>query len=279
MEIPFIGGSYDLDNRHASVQRTVNLIPTPEEPGNERTAWVFKDAPGLESWSIAPDPEPAGEYVFLDTMLGEAAVSLSARSPDTAPVGFAWTKYTAFGLVSNGSGLAQSEEANDGLMNSSGSSPSLDITLPETYNIEFTGRPSIEGSEVCYFVISTGPDFVSGSDSSNENFRVGVGRAPLGIGGSDYKVFVSWVRSGLGSVAQTYPVADDSEVEVEVRFTPTEFTVYIDGVLAEPDSGGSVSPTIFAPLTEITNIGLRADAHPTGALYTTINRVAIFIPP
>lgn len=47
MEIPFIGPSYNLDSRESGVQRTINLIPHPQEPGNERTAWVFKDVPGL----------------------------------------------------------------------------------------------------------------------------------------------------------------------------------------------------------------------------------------
>lgn len=46
-DIPFVGPSYNLTSRPASVQRTINLIPVPQEPGNERTAWVFKDAPGL----------------------------------------------------------------------------------------------------------------------------------------------------------------------------------------------------------------------------------------
>jgi hypothetical protein len=47
MEIPFVGPSYNLDSRPSGVQRTVNLIPHPQEPGNERTAWVFQDVPGL----------------------------------------------------------------------------------------------------------------------------------------------------------------------------------------------------------------------------------------
>lgn len=44
---PFIGPSYQLASRPASVQRTVNMIPVPLEPGNERTEFVFKDLPGL----------------------------------------------------------------------------------------------------------------------------------------------------------------------------------------------------------------------------------------
>lgn len=53
--IPFIGPSYNLRRRHHSVQRAVNLVPVPLEPGNERTAWVFKDAPGLVAFGAIPD--------------------------------------------------------------------------------------------------------------------------------------------------------------------------------------------------------------------------------
>jgi len=56
--IPFIGPSYNLRRRHHSLQRSVNLVPVPLEPGNERTAWVFKDAPGLSLFtaSVAGGP-------------------------------------------------------------------------------------------------------------------------------------------------------------------------------------------------------------------------------
>jgi hypothetical protein len=47
-QIRFVGPSYNLRRRSASVQRTVNMAPVPVEPGNERSAWVFKDVPGLE---------------------------------------------------------------------------------------------------------------------------------------------------------------------------------------------------------------------------------------
>lgn len=47
--IPFVGPSYNLRRRPLSVQRTINLMPVPQEPGNERSGWVFKDCPGLVS--------------------------------------------------------------------------------------------------------------------------------------------------------------------------------------------------------------------------------------
>lgn len=47
MTVPFVDGSFQLRSRGADFQRTVGLIPIPMEPANERTAWVFKDIPGL----------------------------------------------------------------------------------------------------------------------------------------------------------------------------------------------------------------------------------------
>jgi hypothetical protein len=58
----FIGPSYNLESRPASVQRTVNLVPVPLEPGNERSGWVFRDVPGLveavSEWDTS-EPPPA----------------------------------------------------------------------------------------------------------------------------------------------------------------------------------------------------------------------------
>jgi hypothetical protein len=56
-QIAFVGPSYNLRRRQASVQRTVNLVPVPQEPGNERTKWVFKDAPGLQAFFVSVDLE------------------------------------------------------------------------------------------------------------------------------------------------------------------------------------------------------------------------------
>lgn len=55
MNPPFIGPSYNLPRRMASIQRTVNLIPVPLEAGNERTTWVFRDVPGLELVYLSQD--------------------------------------------------------------------------------------------------------------------------------------------------------------------------------------------------------------------------------
>lgn len=54
MDIKFIGPTYDLPSRPSGLQRTVNMVPVPQEPGNERTAWVFKDIPGLVAFNTPP---------------------------------------------------------------------------------------------------------------------------------------------------------------------------------------------------------------------------------
>lgn len=56
---PFIGPSYALRNRYGSVARTVNLMPRPIEPGNERTDWIFVDVEGLVE---ATSENPATYY-------------------------------------------------------------------------------------------------------------------------------------------------------------------------------------------------------------------------
>lgn len=72
MELPFIGPSYHLESRPSGVQRTINMVPVPEEPGNERTAWVFKDVPGLVVFNEpAPPPPPPSDpyYDFVILLL------------------------------------------------------------------------------------------------------------------------------------------------------------------------------------------------------------------
>ena len=71
-KVPFVGRSYNLRSRPASVQRTVNLIPVPVEPGNERTPWVFKDAPGLVEFSVAPPPS---DLLYFEVLTTDASTS------------------------------------------------------------------------------------------------------------------------------------------------------------------------------------------------------------
>lgn len=59
----FIGPSYNLESRPASVQRTVNMVPVPLEPGNERAGFVFRDVPGLVLGVTEFAPEPQIEFI------------------------------------------------------------------------------------------------------------------------------------------------------------------------------------------------------------------------
>jgi hypothetical protein len=86
---PFIGPSYNLDSRPASVQRTVNLMPVPNEPGNERAGWVFRDVPGLvavDQTVIVPEVPPEGPPVIsqLDFHDAQTASPYLGGSPNIA---------------------------------------------------------------------------------------------------------------------------------------------------------------------------------------------------
>jgi hypothetical protein len=50
---PLVGPSYNLRDRPASVQRSINLMPVPVEAGNERAGWTLKDVPGLRVFSVS----------------------------------------------------------------------------------------------------------------------------------------------------------------------------------------------------------------------------------
>lgn len=74
MDPKFIGPTYQLPSRPASVQRTVNMLVYPMEPGNERTRWAFEDAPGLEVFNEPPvvatgwdSSNETGSWVFTNS--------------------------------------------------------------------------------------------------------------------------------------------------------------------------------------------------------------------
>lgn len=62
----FVGPSYNLESKPASVQRTINMVPVANEPGNERVRWVLKDCPGLTAFSITADLQ--GLLAFNDAV-------------------------------------------------------------------------------------------------------------------------------------------------------------------------------------------------------------------
>jgi len=89
----FVGPTYDLPGKPASVQRTINMIPVSQEMGNERSPWVFKDAPGLSSFSIASAPLPVSmqwdsEYVEGPGGISNGGRTFSEGSDDTQT----WTR-------------------------------------------------------------------------------------------------------------------------------------------------------------------------------------------
>jgi hypothetical protein len=100
-----IGPSYNLESRPASVQRTINMVPVPLEAGNERTAFVFKDVPGLVSavseWDEAPPTDPF--FADVHTLM----MPLDATTPliNYAPAG---------GNISRGGGTQATPTATGG---------------------------------------------------------------------------------------------------------------------------------------------------------------------
>ena len=78
MQTPFIGPSYNLDSRPASVQRTINLIPVPLEPGNERAPWVLKDVPGL----VQIYPQPPAACITADPYYESVVLLLRGQGTD-----------------------------------------------------------------------------------------------------------------------------------------------------------------------------------------------------
>lgn len=85
MEIPFVGPSYDLESRPSGVQRTVNLIPHPQEPGNERTAWVFKDVDGLEVFASFQSGVASDWLGYNVDDFGPAMQNFGVFAPLSAP--------------------------------------------------------------------------------------------------------------------------------------------------------------------------------------------------
>ncbi len=78
----FIGPTYPLVSKPASVQRTIGMYPVPIEPGNERTSWVFKDFPGLVEVTPFAAPAPAQTVLYLFHMIGGSPTSEGADEFD-----------------------------------------------------------------------------------------------------------------------------------------------------------------------------------------------------
>ncbi len=106
MEIPFVGPTFSLESRPSGVQRTVGLVPVPQEPGNERTAWTFKDVPGLveavDDWPdvtvitvmalfhFTEEPGEEGTAEFFSALGAQDQTGAEWTTPDPT-----WELYTA----------------------------------------------------------------------------------------------------------------------------------------------------------------------------------------
>jgi hypothetical protein len=116
-----IGPSYSLESRPASVQRTVNMIPVPLEPGNERAGFVFKDVPGLvdavSAWEPSPEaaPDPLfaqvlvllmgeganGSTIFTDSSTYARSVTVGGGSPAISTAEFKFGSASIYGGTSS----------------------------------------------------------------------------------------------------------------------------------------------------------------------------------
>lgn len=74
----FVGGTYNLNSVPASAQRTINMMPVPVEAGNERTAYTFRDVPGLLRFAVK-------DYIYITSQPyayeADETVSLRATTP------------------------------------------------------------------------------------------------------------------------------------------------------------------------------------------------------
>lgn len=110
MSIPFVGPSYNLSSRPAGIQRTINMIPVPIEPGNERSSWTFKDVPGLTEFADLGAPV-RGMEIVAERAFVVAGSTLYELMSDGSFVsrGTLYTSEGFVGMAGNGPQLAISD--------------------------------------------------------------------------------------------------------------------------------------------------------------------------
>lgn len=101
-----IGPSYQL--YPASVQRTIGMVPVPVEPGNERTAWVFRDIPGLVVFASLGAPIRGVHTINGRTFAVAGSNLFEIDSAGTATNRGAITGLGFVGMDSNGTQLVVS---------------------------------------------------------------------------------------------------------------------------------------------------------------------------
>jgi hypothetical protein len=151
-QIPFVGPSYNLDSRPSGVQRTINLIPVPEEPGNERTSWVFKDVPGLTVFNRGATDPLISYVVALYPFDGDLVDYVGSR--DLTMVSGAYNTNNPFGTG------VRTLTGNSSLDSASGTFASLTIAAAqEAFTYEFWFRRQTNGSYLGAPVQDTGGAF------------------------------------------------------------------------------------------------------------------------
>lgn len=138
--IPFVGPSYQLESREAGVQRTINMVPVPQEPGNERTKWTFKDVPGLELFagavlsgsSAATSGTDTAPTIPSETEVGDGLLLFVTHRSDanlTLDNPSAWTAISAALNSSGGLYLRTFGRVADGTANDD---PGFSLTVGKT---------------------------------------------------------------------------------------------------------------------------------------------------
>lgn len=243
--LQLIGPSYNLESRPASVQRTINMMPVPLEPGNERTAWVFKDVPGLSEFRDAS----LDGALFLDNFNGAEGTPIADHEPDVAPEGFEWGDTLVNGHMElDGDGNA----CTDGAPFDAAASGGTSIPLTYPYSLEIRAHRGVE--------------IVSVPEEANFTVTDALGQfITIGILSNESNAYViKCLRTG-GS-QNLYPVSGNHEHIGKVVVDETSITVYADGVAQEPVAFAS------APTT-ITEVSIYASSE-SGATYR-INRVLL----
>lgn len=204
MRIPFIGPTYPLESAPASVQDTVNLRPVPIEPGNERTAWVFQDVPGLVR-AVAIDDWPGGgieAWLTFDVEDDTEPIYMTLGSFGAAGDPLPWVDGVSR-VSDNGGGSNDSTQIGSGLyvpLFSNSEIPTIQSVTPDVsgYWLPASGNPltpSITDVDPSSGVWSQANRFVHFAGSSGADFAGWAGGILLLSDGADQLTVITFLPS------------------------------------------------------------------------------------
>jgi len=263
-DVPFVGPSYNLTSRPASVQRTVNLIPVPQEPSNERTSWIFKDVPGLV---LVQEFQAAETVLFLFHMTSEVSSEGISEFPGGNDkfdqTGAVWeTGGSGFSAISGfpypvfGAKLLATDDP-DRL------SRSFDQTStgqPDSYPIGDSSSLQIDA-----WVYIQASDVLDGDfiDISVGNFSYPLSASfDLSIN-DDFEISAGFENADVFTKAQgPDPIPTDQWVHIRLVYTGALLGVFVNGVLAAQSSMSgllSLIDPINAMSIEIGSTGMYLD--------------------